>query len=311
MSVHFAVLSSGSRGNSTLIRGASAGLLLDVGLGPRILAERLESVGSSWDSIGAALLTHTHGDHVNNDTLRQMGQRRIVLYCHEGHRKALKRHDGFRMLNALNLVRHYNEDPFLTQHGARIEPIRVQHGVGPTFGFRIEMRPQRGARSVTIGFITDSGCWTEPMAETLVGVDVLAVEFNHDVRLQWGSSRPIATIVRNLGDQGHLSNEQGAELVRAVFDRSGARVPRHIVLLHMSEQCNQPNLAIGALQTALRGTRKRTSVHAAQQTVAYPNLRINPGRRIASPPTPPATAQGFPWEAPIADGAEAEFALNS
>ena len=47
MSVQFAVLASGSRGNATLVRSGGAGLLIDLGIGPRALAERLESVGSA------------------------------------------------------------------------------------------------------------------------------------------------------------------------------------------------------------------------------------------------------------------------
>src|SRR5262249_10105452 len=64
MAVQFAVLASGSSGNATLIRSGGAGLLVDLGIGPRTIAQRLESVGASWDHVGAAVLTHTHGDHV-------------------------------------------------------------------------------------------------------------------------------------------------------------------------------------------------------------------------------------------------------
>ena len=35
MAVQFAVLASGSRGNSTLVCGKGAGLLIDVGIGPK------------------------------------------------------------------------------------------------------------------------------------------------------------------------------------------------------------------------------------------------------------------------------------
>ncbi len=41
MSVQFAVLASGSRGNSTLVQGRNGGLLIDAGMGP-------ESWRSGW-----------------------------------------------------------------------------------------------------------------------------------------------------------------------------------------------------------------------------------------------------------------------
>ena len=56
------------------------------------------------------------------------------------------------------------------------------------------------------------------MAESLTDVDVLGVEFNHDVAMQKSSRRPEFLIERNLGDDGHLSNIQGAELLEAVLD---------------------------------------------------------------------------------------------
>ena len=42
MAVQFAVLASGSRGNSTLVHNHVAGLLIDVGMGPKDLGQRLE-----------------------------------------------------------------------------------------------------------------------------------------------------------------------------------------------------------------------------------------------------------------------------
>ena len=72
MAVQFAVLSSGSRGNSTLVCGRGAGLLIDVGIGPKVLGERLESVGSSWSRIASVVLTHTHADHVDTATFNEL-----------------------------------------------------------------------------------------------------------------------------------------------------------------------------------------------------------------------------------------------
>ena len=98
MAVQFAVLSSGSRGNSTLICGKGAGLLIDVGIGPKILGERLESVGSSWSRIGSVVLTHTHADHVDTATFNELARRGVTVHCHEGHREALAGDAGFKKL---------------------------------------------------------------------------------------------------------------------------------------------------------------------------------------------------------------------
>ena len=47
------------------------------------------------------------------------------------------------------------------------------------------------------------------------------------------------------------------------FKRLGA--VRHLVLLHLSEQCNRPRLAIEAARSVVRDAGRRVAVHAAQQ----------------------------------------------
>jgi phosphoribosyl 1,2-cyclic phosphodiesterase len=279
MAVQFAVLASGSRGNSTLVRNRVAGLLIDVGMGPKELGQRLESVGSSWSQIAAVALTHTHSDHVDSATFSELARRRASLYCHEGHRAELAGKPGFQKLDEAGLIRLYDERPFLTTTGIRLEPIPLRHDGGPTYGFRIEVSSERRRRPVSIGYLADTGTWTEPMADSLADVEVLGVEFNHDLAMQKSSGRPHFLIARILSDEGHLSNGQGADLVRAVLGRSRAKMLRHLVLLHLSEQCNQPDLAIRAAREAIRVARHHPEVHAARQSPAHPNLWIPPRTR--------------------------------
>jgi phosphoribosyl 1,2-cyclic phosphodiesterase len=279
MSVQFAVLASGSRGNSTFVQGRHGGLLIDAGMGPRTIAERLESVGSSWARISAAILTHTHTDHVDSATFAELARRQVVFYCHEAHRDQLAGDPGFQKLLQGGLCRVYDDRPFLTTNGLRIEPIRLRHDGGPTFGFRIEVSAERRQQPVKIGYLADTGCWSEAMAESLADVDVLGVEFNHDVAMQKASGRPGVLIARNLGDQGHLSNRQGAELIQSVLNRSRAATLRHVVLLHLSEECNEPALALQVARDAIGPLARDALVHAARQNPAHPNLWIGPARR--------------------------------
>ncbi|MGE5755772.1 MAG: MBL fold metallo-hydrolase [Planctomycetaceae bacterium] len=298
MPVQFAVLASGSQGNATLVQTGGVGILLDLGLGPRALARRLESVGTSWGRITSALLTHTHGDHVDNSTMHSMARHRVSFYCHEGHRAGLSPCSGFRALDAAGLVRHYDERPFLGPTGLGIEPVELQHDGGPTFGFRIEARAGRGARPVALGYLADTGCWSATLAETLVDVDLLGVEFNHDVEMQRRSRRSPALIARNLGDWGHLSNEQGADFVTAVLGRSRPDAPRHVVLLHLSRQCNRPQLALRVAKAAVTASGRRITVHAADQGSAHPNVWIESARRRSVAAGPRRSSPGLPLADP-------------
>src|ERR1700733_6298683 len=108
MAVQFAVLSSGSRGNSTLVCGRGAGLLIDVGIGPKTLGDRLESGGSSWSRIASGGLPHTHADHFATATFNELARRSVTVHCHEGHRQALADDPGFKKLEACGAIRCYD-----------------------------------------------------------------------------------------------------------------------------------------------------------------------------------------------------------
>jgi hypothetical protein len=200
----------------------------------------------------------------------------VVLHCHEAHRAVLAADPGFGKLEEARLIRLYDDAPFLTSTGLRLEPIELRHDGGPTFGFRIEASTGRRQRPVCIGYLADTGTWSESMVECLTDVDVLGVEFNHDVALQKSSPRPAFLIQRNLSDLGHLSNRQGAELIQAVLARSRDGALRHVVLLHLSEQCNQPNLAIQAADNAIVAAGRLVQVHAARQSPPFPNVWVEP-----------------------------------
>ncbi len=119
MTLQFAVLGSGSRGNAALVcQEGGTGVLIDIGLGPRALEQRLASVQSDWSRISAVLLTHTHGDHVESATLQSMVRRGVMLYCHETHRNVLELDQGFQDLDKLGLVRHFDGQPFLAPAGS-------------------------------------------------------------------------------------------------------------------------------------------------------------------------------------------------
>lgn len=278
MNFQFSVLGSGSSGNSALFRHGGAGILIDAGLGVRLLSDRLASVGADWSQLAAVVITHTHGDHVDTGAFRRMSREGIPLYCHEGHHRNLQADPGFAKLDALGLVRFYEDRPFMAPSGFRIEPVTAWHDGGPTYGFRIETGAGGKRRGVSVGYLTDTGTWDDATAEALADVDVLGIEFNHDVTLQRMSGRHPALIARNLGDRGHLSNRQGADLVSSILARSRRDRVSHLVLLHLSDQCNRPEIALREAGEAVRESGRQVLIHAARQSPAHPDLAFKPSR---------------------------------
>jgi phosphoribosyl 1,2-cyclic phosphodiesterase len=294
MPVRFSVLASGSRGNASLIApDGFPGVLIDIGLGPKTLADRLTAVGTPFGRIACVLLTHTHADHVDKLTLRKLASRGITLHCHEGHIAALQAREGFDKLERKSLIKPYLDRPFLAKSGARVEPIELRHDGGPTYGFRIETRSGRYERSVAIGYVADTGTWRPEIADALANVDAVGLEFNHDVELQKRSGRPAVLIARNLGDKGHLSNDQGAELLAAILQRSVRGTVRNAVLLHLSSDCNDPKLAIQAARRVVREARRRVAIHAASQDPINPEILVYAG------PRPVSTARSSSGRRPV------------
>jgi phosphoribosyl 1,2-cyclic phosphodiesterase len=302
MGLRFTMLASGSRGNACLIQADHFGVLLDAGLGPRQLGDRLRAAGHSWASVHAMLLTHTHSDHWNDRTLAWMLRRKLPLYCHPDHHGVLKRYSpSFLALQEADLVRPFAAGAVLClAAGLRCRPLPIRHDGGATFGFRLSGPPDLFGQAAAIGYVADLGTWDDELADDLADVDLLAVEFNHDVTLERGSRRPAALIARVLGDEGHLSNDQAAALVRNVLARSTAGRLRHLVQLHLSEDCNRPGLARAAAQSVLDGLSWAPRLHTAAQYKHGPILEVDPtrtttrGRRERGPPAAPRQ-RDHPW----------------
>jgi phosphoribosyl 1,2-cyclic phosphodiesterase len=285
MFLRFSVLASGSSGNASLIEGHSSGLLLDLGLGPRQLIDRLEVVSASWDHIGAAVLTHTHADHWKERTFALLEKRGIPLYCHAEHMESLAgQSPAFAGLRAAGLVRFY-------EIGVEVEPLPgltfipfpVAHDGGVTCGFRFEAGPH------ALGYAADLGSWGPELVQALANVDVLAIEFNHDVSLEMNSGRSSQLIARVLGDDGHLSNEQAADLVREIMRCSEPGRPQHLVQLHLSRECNHPELAREAGLAAVGSRNIR--VHTARQH------HVGPSVVMKGTPAPTCTQAWLPgWD---------------
>jgi len=274
MTIRFTVLASGSAGNASLVQADGFGLLLDAGLGPRSLARRLAEAGLSWNHVQAVLLTHTHTDHWNERTLAHLGRQNTRLYCHEDHQSPLQYGSTeFAGLRQNNLVCTYPVGHRLdVAPGLQVEAIPLRHD-GRTFGFRLESLDAAG-RCCALAYAADLGSWTPRLARALADVDILALEFNHDVDLQVISGRPQALIRRNLGDHGHLSNAQAADLLREVLRLSRPGRLRHLVQLHLSRDCNRPELALEAARAAVEG--HDIVIHTSSQDAPLPCVCTSP-----------------------------------
>jgi phosphoribosyl 1,2-cyclic phosphodiesterase len=290
MSLRFTVLASGSSGNASLLQCDDFGVLIDAGLGPRLLAERLHAVGASWQHVHAVVLTHTHSDHWRERCFAWLRRRRIIFHCHVDHAVFFAGCSrAFRSLEGEGLVRQFgSHEEFPLGGSLRCRALPVSHDSGATFGFRFEGPADIFGETESLAYAADLGTWDHDLAHALADVDVLALEFNHDVHLEQSSGRAAFLIARVLSDAGHLSNAQAAGLLSEVLARSQRRRLRHLVQLHLSRDCNRRDLAVTAAQTVLAEWDELATVHTAGQDRPTAPMAVGwnaarPSRRRTTP----------------------------
>jgi phosphoribosyl 1,2-cyclic phosphodiesterase len=253
MSLEMCVLGSGSSGNSTVVRGPWGAFLIDAGFGPRTTAQRLSGTGVELAHIQAIVLTHLDTDHFNVNWYQTLLKQGIRIYCASHHVHAITRsreglyaqeqlrtkHVAHRPLD--ELVFGFDAEPFQPIQGITAEAFGLAHDADGSHGFLLSCDGYR------IGFATDLGHVPDGLIARFCGVDVLAIEANYDIDMEKNSPRPWFLKQRIMGGSGHLSNDQALAAVTAILDRTlescgPDRLPRHILLLHRSRECNCPDL---------------------------------------------------------------------
>ena len=272
------VLSSGSGGNCTLVEGAGVRVLVDAGLPLRVVRARCAAVGISLggsreDSpdgspgvppVSELLITHEHSDHGGSAGVlgRKLGLR---VRATAGTLQALRDPPPEELWCTARagepVLLGGSPSGVADEHPGVIPlrpptpapqppqlwatPIALPHDAAEPVAWRFEERTSRG--SVHAAIVTDLGHAPASVVQALLGLDLLVIEFNHDLRMLLEGPYPWALKQRIRGGRGHLSNEQSAELLRALCHPG----LKQVVLAHLSEHNNTPKLARAAAEEAL------------------------------------------------------------
>lgn len=226
------VLASSSSGNCSVVtvtRGGVGGershFLVDAGLSPRRTRRLMEDCGIDLRDVRGILYTHLDTDHCHAGWVSVLpaGAWMRVHHGHAGRARGM----GLdrRKLSA------FDGAPFEIVEGVTATPVMMAHDGLGVAAFRFE------GGGGSLGYATDCGKVTRGLVDTLKGVDTLAIESNYCPRMQAESARPEFLKRRIMGGAGHLSNQECAKAVRHIGPRE------HVVLLHLSRQCNTPERA--------------------------------------------------------------------
>ena len=263
------VLASGSSGNCTVLafgEGARARLvLIDAGLSPRQTALRLGKLGFHLRQVTDVLFTHLDRDHCA-PAWSQALLSRATLRMHKRHMSRARRQNLlYRTRTEL-----FGDEPFRLPNVGTVHATLMDHDQLGVAAFRVGIESEDGEHN--LGFATDLGRARDDLIEHLEGVDTLAIESNYDPEMQRRSGRPAFLQRRITGGAGHLSNAECAGAVRRIAPRE------HVVLLHLSRQCNTRDLA----QAAHAGAPYRVTVSTQHEPTGWISLHARRRNRWTS-----------------------------
>ena len=126
-------------------------------------------------------------------------------------------------------------------NGILFTPFDIPHDAADPIAFTIERR------GVKAGIVVDLGYISNLVVERLRGCDCIVLESNHDLQMLRVGPYPWALKQRVMSRRGHLSNETVARYLANEFDGRA----RHVVLAHLSQKNNLPELALESARRAL------------------------------------------------------------
>lgn len=239
MDIKIATLYSGSSGNSVLVGADGDYILIDAGRSAKALTAAVSELGVSMDRVGAVFVTHEHVDHIAAlDVLSK--KHSIPVHITEDSASAVIGKEAM-------LAHAVTHTPLFSVRVGKmtVSSFRTSHDSAMSVGYTVDF----DGEDVRLGLVTDTGHVTETMMDALSGATHIVLEANHDVGMLRTSPYPFNVRERIASARGHLSNEQSA-CAAVRLTELGAE---SILLSHLSENCNTPELALSAVSRALDG----------------------------------------------------------
>lgn len=210
-------------------------LLFDAGISGTQAQQRMARHGRDIRDVDALLISHDHSDHVRAAGVyqRKFG---LPIYMTTKTRQAL-----WSSLGRVHDVRPFVSGETLEFDSVKVHTVPTAHDAADGVGFVIEHDGRR------LAVLTDLGHPFCGLAETLASVNAAYLECNYDPDLLEQGPYPPYLKARIRGAQGHLSNDEAGALLKGC----GRNRPHWVAAAHLSEQNNEPELALGALRRAV------------------------------------------------------------
>lgn len=240
--MRFCVLGSGSKGNSTYIEAGRTRILIDAGFSGKEILRRLQEIDVDAASLSAIIITHEHADHIRG--VSPLSRKyKIPVFGND----ATLQGAGAAFASITDLRTFSNGTAFAFQD-ILIHPYSISHDAADPVGFVVS------SGRCSIGYCTDTGTVSRLMRHRLAGCNALVLESNHDPGMLRNGPYPLYLQQRVRSKTGHLANGEAADFLRDII-HDGLE---HVVLAHISEKNNTPELARKTVGHALLASRRNS-----------------------------------------------------
>lgn len=246
-----ACLGSGSRGNSVLVEAGDTVILVDAGFSGVELERRLARLGIEPERVAAVVVTHEHRDHTSG---AGVAARRWGWPLHLTRATA----DACAtLLRGEEKLTIHPRDARFAIGDLRVQLVPTCHDASDPVAVHLTCS-RSGLR---VGVATDIGRATTAVRAAFRDCHFLVLEANHDeVRLR-EARYPWSVKQRIGGSRGHLSNRLAGELAAELHHPHLGG----ILLAHLSQECNEMDMARAEVERTLRRLRFRGRVAVASQ----------------------------------------------
>ena len=248
------VLASGSKGNSTLIRTDKINILIDCGITYQYLSNELESTDITPKDINYILITHTHSDHIKGLSAL-VKKTNLKVFILEEMLEEIKSKVPYENIN-------YYTNPLYLED-LKISLIRISHDVEGV-GFIIENNNK------SLVYITDTGYINRKYLPLMKNKNLYIIESNHDEEMLMNGPYPYILKQRVISDHGHLSNTTTANYLSEIIGKNTEK----IVLAHISENNNTPELAYNTTKDILAEKSIETDIIIAKQYESLDEIEV-------------------------------------